>query len=470
MLSFTTPQRGTGSSAQLGRREFLRVGGLALGGLTLPGLLSSPVQAAVQAGLASGKSVIFLFMHGGPSQIETFDPKMTAPLGVRSVTGEIATKLPGVTFGSTFSKLAGLADKFSVVRSFVTGDGNHDIKPVVGRATNGANLGTLYSRVVGANHALTGMPSSAVLYPQSVDATTGPAINNFGKLESTGTLGSGFSPFIPGAGGNLQRDMQLTLPQDRLGDRRALLAGLDRLRWNLEANAKWDGLDKIREQAFETILGGVAGAFDLSQEDPQIVGRYDTAPHMRPDQISKKWNNYNHYVDHGKSLGKLLLLARRLCERGCGLVTVTTSFVWDMHSDANNAGVEEGMRYIGLPFDHAVSALIEDLEARGLSEKIMLVCCGEMGRSPRVNSTGGRDHWGALAPLLIYGGGTKAGQVLGQSNRQAAEPSSDPITINDLVATILNSLLDVGAMRLVTGVPQEILRAATDGRVIPGLV
>src|SRR5437879_82356 len=121
----------TTSSDRYRRREILRMGGMALGGLTLPGLFSSPASAAGK--VATGKSVIFLFLHGGPSQIETFDPKMTAPAGIRCATGEIATKIPGVTFGSTFSKLAGMADRLAIVRSFASGDGNHDIKPVVGR-------------------------------------------------------------------------------------------------------------------------------------------------------------------------------------------------------------------------------------------------------------------------------------------------------------------------------------------------
>ena len=130
-------------------------------------------------------------------------------------------------------------------------------------------------------------------------------------------------------------------------------------------------------------------------------------------------------MDNAKSLGKLLLLARRLCERGCGFVTVTTNFVWDMHSDVNNAPVGEGMGYMGRPFDHAVSAFLEDLEARGLSDKVLLVCCGEMGRTPKLNKAGGRDHWGGLAPLLLAGGGLKMGQVIGQSDRHAGHDPGD---------------------------------------------
>ncbi len=452
-----------------GRREFLKIGGLTLGGLSLPGLLSARAATAAAGRAVSDKSVIFLFMHGGPSQFETFDPKMTAPSGVHSMTGEVGTRIPGVTYGGTFAKLAALADKLSVVRSFVTGDGNHDIKPIAGKDSFGANLGSVYARVAGTNHPITGMPTNVALYPNAVDASTRPANMSFGKFDSPGALGAAFAPFVPGAGGELQQDMKLTLPMNRLDDRRSLLAKLDRVRWTLNESGALEGMDRVREQAFSTVLGGVADAFDLAKEDPQVLARYDTAPLVRPESIDRKWNNYNNYVDNAKSLGKLLLLARRLCERGCGFVTVTTNFVWDMHSDVNNAGVEEGMRYMGLPFDHAVSSFIRDVESRGLGDKIMLVCCGEMGRTPKVNKNGGRDHWGNLAPLLLYGGGLRGGQVIGQSTRDAGEPLSTPVTIKNLIATILHALVDVGEVRIVRGMPRDIVQM-TEWEPIAGLV
>src|SRR5438093_49394 len=151
MLSFC-------DSTRLGRREFLRVGGLALGGLALPSLDANGGSSLASAGPPlTDKSVIFLFLHGGPSQIETFDPKMTAPAEIRSATGEVKTALPGVTFGGTFPKIATIADRVTVVRSFTTGDANHDIKPIVGKDSFGANLGAAYASVAGGNHPDTGM-------------------------------------------------------------------------------------------------------------------------------------------------------------------------------------------------------------------------------------------------------------------------------------------------------------------------
>ncbi len=452
------------------RRSFLQIGSLALGGLALTDLLRAKVGAADARDVTTGRSVIFLFLHGGPSQIETFDPKMEAPVETRSATGAVATKLPGIQFGATFPRLAARADKLAIVRSFVTGDGNHDIKPVVGRDTFGANLGSIYARVAGRNHPQTGLPTNVLLFPRAVDPAAQPGRMNFGRFDATGGLGTGFAPFDPSVGGSLQQDLRLAIPLDRLGDRRRLLGALDRVQWQLAEGRLLEGLDRVREQALHTLLGGVADAFDLGKEDPRVVARYDTAPLVRPENISRRWNNYNNYVDNARSLGKLLLLARRLCERGCGFLTVTTNFVWDMHADVNNAPVGEGMSYMAPPLDHALAAFLDDLEARGLSEQILLVACGEMGRTPRINRNGGRDHWGNLAPLLLAGGGLRMGQVIGRSVHNGGEPASEPIRIPQLLSTILHTLFDVGAVRLIPGLPREIAQTMTGWEPIPGLL
>jgi hypothetical protein len=456
---------------RLHRRAFLRIGSLALGGLSLPGLMAARAGAATAEGkgLVTDRSVILLFLHGGPSQTETFDPKMTAPEGIRSATGQVATRLTGVTFGGTFPRLAALGDKLAVVRSFVPGDANHDIKPVVSRDTFGAGLGAVYARLAGLNHPATGLPTNVILFPRAVDPSTQPGIMNFGRFDATGPFGKAQAPFDPSTGGNLQRDMRLALPVERLHDRRELLARLDRVKVALVEKGALEGMDRAREQAFHTILGGVADAFDLRKESAKTVARYDTAPLVRPENIDRKWRNYNNYVDNAKTLGKLLLLARRLCERGCGFVTVTTNFVWDMHADVNNAPVAEGMRYMGLPLDHALSAFVEDVHARGLDEKILLVVCGEMGRTPRINKNGGRDHWGNLGPLLLAGGGLKMGQVIGQSMRDAGSPSSAPVRIPNLVATVLHTLLDMGQVRVAAGAPREVAQTMAGWEPIPGL-
>lgn len=450
-----------------GRRTFLQAGSFALSGLTLPRLFAS--DAAITSAIQD-RAVIFLFLHGGPSQIETFDPKMSAPVGIQSVNGEIQTSLPGVTYGSSFPRLAALAHKFSVVRSFTTGDGNHDIKPVVASESFKGNLGSIFARVAGTNRPGSGLPTNVALFPKSVIPEAQPAVRDFGDFTSAGIAGNGFRPFVPGAEGEAQENMRLHLDRSRLDDRRSLLLQLDQIRRTMDQSGKLAGLDRIQQQAFDTISGSVADAFDLSKENPETIRRYDTFPLFRPEDISRRWNNHRNYVDNARSLGKLLLLARRLCEFGCGFVTVTTNFVWDMHSDVNNAGIEEGMRYMGNPLDHALSAFVEDLHDRGLDKKIMLVACGEMGRTPRINANGGRDHWGGLAPLLITGGGLRMGEVVGDSNRDASEPATSPIRIPNLISTIFHNLFDVGQLRLVPGLPREITQTMVAAEPIPELM
>ena len=451
------------------RREFLKIGGLGLGGLTLANLFQAKAAAGPRHGFLKDKAVVFLFCHGGPSQIETFDPKMTAPSEIRSATGEVATAIPGVTFGATLPKLAALAKHVSIVRSFTTGDANHDIKPIVCNDTLKANIGSLYARVAGNNNPVTGIPSNVAIFPRAVNPKSEPAQEQFGKFTSTGSVGPAYTPFVPGSGGQMQNDMTLHLARNRVDDRRQLLQGLDQIRRDFDSIGLGRGLDAFRDQAFETILGGVAQAFDLSKEDPRVVAKYDTAPLVRPDMIDKKWNNYKFYVDHNQTLGKLMLLSRRLVEAGCGFVTVTTNFVWDNHSDSNNAGAAEGIGYCTHALDHAVSAFLEDLAERGLSDRVLLVVTGEMGRTPRINKNGGRDHWGGLAPLLLAGGKLGMGRVIGQSTRDAGSPLTERVTIHNLVSTIFDTMFDLGEMRLSPSVPNEILRLVNGAAPIPGL-
>jgi len=451
------------------RRSFLRIGGsaaLGTAGLTLADLAALRARAELTPGLLTGKSVVFLFLHGGPSQIETFDPKMDRPEGIRSAVGEISTKLPGVTFGSPFPNLASRADRLAVIRSFVPGDADHNIKPVVSRDSFGANPGGLFARVAGTNDPRTGIPTNALLYPRAVDPTTQPGTNAFGRLDSTGPLSSAFAPFDPSGS---PEGLSLKLPRERLSDRRHLHKLLDSAMRHLEGGRALEGVEGIRSQAYRMLEGGLAEAFDLTREDPRLLARYDTAPLVRPDAIDKKWRNYNNYVDNAKSLGKLMLLARRLCERGCGFVTVTTNFVWDMHADINNAPMVEGLKYMAPPLDHALGVFLDDVRSRGLEDKILLVACGEMGRTPRINGKGGRDHWGGLGPMLLAGGGLPMGRVIGRSNKDASAPQSEPITNRHLMGTIMRTLFDVGQLRLAPNLPPEFGQIMAGYEPIPGL-
>jgi hypothetical protein len=467
MLSILSPD------GRFSRREMLRVGALGLGACSLDHLLA--LRAAGAAGerpITTGKSVIFLLQHGGPTQFETFDPKLEVADGVRTIGGATETSMPGTLFGAALERTARHAHRLAVVRSYATGSGAHSIRPLIGEASREANIGSLFSRLAGANHPQTGMPSNIALFPNSVDpADLGPD-ERFGKFDATGGLGKSYAAFTPGGGGEMQDNMRLVLPEQRLDDRRNLLASLDRLREQLDRSGQMEGVGRFRRQAFDVILKGVADAFDLSQEDPRTIARYDTSAFIDNQRYQDKSNGASQrgwYQANARSLGKLLLLARRLCEAGCGFVTVATRFVWDMHGDANNLEIPRGMEAVGRPFDHALSAFIEDCEARGLHDDILLVATGEMGRTPKINNRGGRDHWGRLTPLVLYGGGVTRGQVIGQSTRDGGEPAADAVGSDNLIATIMHTLFDTGELRIRQELPRELVQLVSAGTPIPGL-
>jgi hypothetical protein len=374
-------------NARLSRRELLRAGSLALGGLSLSSLFaaaaSPPSQGGARGGSSTitGKSVIFLFQQGGPPQCETFDPKPDAPDGIRTVTGVTQTSLPGVYFGDTMQQLAQVAHKLTIIRSYQTGNGGHNIIPLVSPDSLNANIGSLISRVIGSTHPVTGMPTNAVLFPQAVcsDVTRGDAR---GDLSATGSVGGNYAPFIPGGAGQLLRNLRLNLPPERFNDRRELTAQFGQLNRQFE-NESQLSYDRAQQQACEVLLSGhVANALDLTREDPRIVAQYDTSRYVP----SHNWTSAQrgvrgYYKGAAKSIGKLLLMARRLCEAGCGFVTIHADYegVWDFHADGNNLNVVDGMAAVGRSFDHAVAAFVADTESRGLNDKIMLITTGEMG-------------------------------------------------------------------------------------------
>jgi len=457
----------------ISRRRMMTIGSLGLGGLALPSLLASRAAAAEFNKHLSGKSIIFLFQQGGPSQFETFDPKPDAPDGVRTVTGVTRTNIPGVIFGDTMQRTAQVADKLNIIRSFHTGNGGHNIQPIVGADSLEANIGVHYARVAGATRPSSGMPTNTVIYPAAVaEDVPGPSAR--GDMRATGPYSKAYAPFVPGKGGQLQQDMTLNLPRERFfNDRQKVLSELDRLNRSVDTGGQLDALDDMQRQSYEILLGGgVADALDISKEDPKTLARYDTSQYVG----GRRWNNVSrgrrgYYNAQAQTIGHLLLLARRLCEAGCGFVTIHAGYagVWDMHADGNNLNMTDGMNAVGKSFDHAVAAFVEDIEARGLSDKIMLVSTGEMGRTPKINSRGGRDHWSRLAPLLMYGGGLRGGQVIGQSTRDGGEPNSDALSPKHMISTIMHTLFDVGELRLLSDVPDEVKRLA-EAEPIPGLV
>ncbi len=450
------------------RRSFLRVGTLGLGGLTLPQLLANRAAGAT-GGFLRDRSIVLLFLQGGPPHIEFFDPKPAAPVEIRSVTGEIQTKHPGVLFGGTFPKLAALADRFSIVRSYGSGNADHSYGRVVsGGTSNGASGSAIYAKIRGNTHPETGLPTNVLVLPEGVrDGLKLEGNFETGALPTltqAGGLGSDCVAFNPSGGGDLKQDMELRLPAERLGDRRALLTGLDTLRRKADAPRAMESLSFYQQQAFEVITRGVAHAFDWRREDPATIARYDTTGLFPMSELTR-WNDMRRASN---LLGHQLLLARRLCEAGCGFVTVSDCG-WDYHANGNSPKNMAGIYPMGGQVDHAVAAFIEDVTARGLSDKILLAVTGEMGRTPRLNGSGGRDHYGELTSLLLFGGGLTMGQVVGQSDGQSAKAMTEPYRPANLLSTMMHTLFDLGRLRLEQSVPREILKQMEAGRPIAQL-
>lgn len=467
------------------RRDFLRIGTLSLGGFSLAARQAVQADENIKS-FVRDRSVVLLYLSGGASHIETFDPKMESTAEVRSMTGEIATTLPGLTFGGTFPQLARHAQQMAVVRSYQHTVGDH-VKAHVhmltggtdasGSGKEGFSMGSMTARLRGPNHPETGLPTFSVLTSPEVDGQYRKELDRVLQGSQPGTLGLVNTPFHhvhalqtdkPGTkspvrtkdqgSGSLASDMLLNLPSDRLGERRELLRELDRLNRHLDASGQMAAFDKFNEQASNLVLGGAAKAFDLQSESRRLVDRYDTS-HIQ----------IGHKEFRASSLGHQMLLARRLCETGCGFVTVHSAG-WDMHADGNNPGIVLGMDRLGRSVDKAVSAFLEDVAQRGLSDKILLVITGDFGRTPKVNSRGGRDHWPKLCTLALAGGGLPMGQIIGQSTRTADAPASTPYTTKHLMATIMNCLFDLGQLRLQSGIPREITRFTDDAQPIAELV
>jgi len=388
------------------RRDFLKVGALGLTGFMLPELLRARAAAAVAGTASKNTSVVWLWLGGGPTHIETFDPKMAAPAEYRSVVGAVKTKLPGVEIGGVFPKIAAIADKMAFVRSFAHGNSGHgggthwvmtgyDYPP----ADNNMppikpSFGSILARIRGSNNSQTGLPNYV----------------RMGGILGDGPswLGPAYGPFD--TGGNARRNMNLQVALERLADRRSLLKTFDSLDRKIDKTGLIQGLDSFETQAFDLILSRAREVFDVNREDPRTRDRY------------------------GPGLGQQLLMARRLCEAGAGFVTLHYGG-WDMHGQ-----IAQSMKNLAPQMDHAVAAFVDDCAVRGLDRDILLVITGEFGRTPRINGGAGRDHWAPLSTLALSGGGLKMGQVIGDSNAKAEVPKTTPITPQDLMATVFHVL------------------------------
>jgi len=411
------------------RRNFLRIGALGLGGLTLPQMLQAEAAAGIRSAGNQHKAVIMIFLPGGPSHQDMFDLKMDAPSEVRGEFKPIATNVPGIQICEHLPQLAQLADKYSIVRSIVGCNGDHyAVQCVTGRdhknmpSGGWPALGSVLSKLNGA-----------------VDPSIPPFVGLAPKMGHTpwsengqsGFLGVGHAPFQPNKGGGSEDMVLKGLTLDRLADRRSLLTSIDTFRREADSTGMMDGLDAFNQQAFGILTSSkLADALDLRKEDPKVVERYGKGDPRNRD-------------DGGPKLMEQFLAARRLVEAGARCVTLAFSR-WDHHGD-NFGALRQDLPLL----DQGLSALIRDLHERGLDKDVSVVVWGEFGRTPTINKDGGRDHWPRVSCALLAGGGMKHGQIIGATDRLGGEAVERPVQFGEVFATLYQGLgIDVNKVTL----------------------
>jgi hypothetical protein len=424
------------------RRNFLKIGGLGLGGLSLAQLLRAEAVSGIGR---SHKAVIMIFLPGGPSHQDMFDLKMDAPLEVRGEFRPIPTNVPGLQVCEHLPRLAKLMDKCAVIRSIIGANGDHyAVQCLTGRDSRGAPpggwpcLGSVLSKLQGA--VSPAVPSFVGLAPKMGHV---PWADN----GVPGFLGAAHAPFQPNKGGGSE-DMTLNgITLDRLADRRALLASLDRFRREIDASGTMEGLDAYNQQAFGLLTSNkLLHALDLKNEDPKVVEGYGKGDPRNRD-------------DGGPKLMEHFLIARRLVEAGARCVTLAFSR-WDHHGD-NFGALRQDLPLL----DQGLSALIEDVYQRGLDKDVSVVVWGEFGRTPTINKDAGRDHWPRVSCGLLFGGGMKTGQVIGATDRLGGEATERPVRFGDVFATLYHNLgIDVSKVTIpdLAGRPQYLVEAGCE--------
>ena len=457
------------SRRQPSRRNALIAGTSGILGLTLADLLRAEEAAGIRS---SVKSIINIHLDGGPPQHDTIDPKPDAPEEIRGEFRPMATKLPGVQVSELMPKVASIADRFAFIRSLVGSAGAHDafqcqsgfpaadLRAIGGRPAMGAVIAKLR-----------GSPEDAV--PSFVDAMQGrPLVRNSAR---PGFLGPGYTPFRPDISKLFARELEagmkselaarganhtvrLTLADGlsfhRLDERMNLLAGFDDTRRDLDTSGAMAALDQFHRQAVNILTSGrLAEALDLDKEPKSVHARY-TPPPVGGEQFVTS--------EDGTS-AKKLLLARRLVEAGVRCVSVSFS---DFDTHSKNF---PRMRHLVPIVDHALHALITDLDERGMLGDVAVVVWGEFGRTPRVNKSGGRDHWPEVGPALLAGGGILGGRVIGATDHLGAKAISRPVTYQEMFATLYHGLgINAARTTLIdpTGRPQHLLDRADPIREI----
>lgn len=408
----------------LSRRRFIEVGSLGAFGLSLSHLLRNEVCAADAAGRqvvhSSKRSVILIWQHGGPSQLDTFDMKPHAPVEYRGPYRPIASALPGLDVCELCPRQARVLDKCTVIRSFSHGNSDHWAAAhwmLTGRT--GANGSDRIPR-----QPSMGAVASHLLGPRKSGSLASVNMNDGGfGFHGAAWLGVAHNPFRYGefsygneagrlpSGDHKSFALVDGLSRERMLNRVALQSQFDTLRRKIDADPTFEHIDSVDQQALDIVLSGeIRAAFELEREDQQTRDHY------------------------GPGWGEQALLARRLIEAGVRFVSLNTGY-WDDHGRIQRALDDKLPRH-----DRAVGALIQDLSDRGMLDETLVITAGEFGRTPRLNGDAGRDHWPQAQSILLAGGGYRHGQVIGSTNARAEHPTSRSVGVEDFCAIVYHAL------------------------------
>jgi uncharacterized protein (DUF1501 family) len=438
MLTIFDPRSTSGFS----RRNFLKIGALGAAGLTLPQLLEAEAAAGTSG---SKKSVILVYLVGGPPHQDMFDLKPDAPAEYAGPMRPIKTNVAGIEICELLPMLAKMMDKFTIIRSLSDAQADHDaVQCYSGYTRQDRAPAGGWPQVSSAVAKLQGATSPAV--PPSIslcyECTHGP-YNEPGP----GFLGPAYAPFRPL--GPTKSDMVLQgITTDRLADRKNLLASIDRFRREADASGMLQGHDHFTQQAMGVLTSSrLAEALDVSREDPRVIERYGAGDPTK-------------FMDENGAprVPQSFLAARRLIEAGARFVTVNYS-KWDWHGGPGNSIFQREREDFPV-FDQGLSALVEDLHERGLDRDTAVLVWGEFGRTPLISAQVGRDHWPRVACALLAGGGMQMGQVIGATDRLGGEPVERPVRFQEVFATLYHHLgIDVrqATIRDLNGRPQYLV-------------
>ena len=414
----------------MSRRNFVRIGALAMGGLSLPQILGAEQQSVDATG---DKSIVMVYLPGGPTQHETFDPKPQAPDNVRGAYQPISTRVAGVQFCELLPKLAQINDKFSVVRTLTGMEHRHEsFECYTGRPGGSSEdaeppggwpaLGSVVSYLLGSRQ--DGIP---------------PYVDTAGKMRHRPYNNQGFHDTSPGRSWPgftgwqhvpfLTHQAQQTLLVEpnqlaRLARRRELLEKLERPQ---QGGVRDGSFDRFRDQTIALLASGrLAQALDLEREPTAVRERYG--------ELQETDSSFGGAPQNPQDL----LLARRLVEAGVRCVTVAFG-AWDWHANREGPIDQLAKKYLPV-FDQAMSAFLEDLDDRGMLEKVSVVAWGEFGRTPKINQKGGRDHWPANQSVILAGGGIQGGRIIGTTDKLGSTPIERPVDVQEVFATLYNNL------------------------------